>query len=217
MCSSDLKNDQEKLDEYFTGLRHVEKGLERQAKWSNTAKPRAPFDPPPEEIMGEEAIRFMFDMMVIALQTDMTRVITYRLPVCDLLKSMGIKIKAHTLSHYGFSKTRIEASRKRDQKCTSLLSYFLDRLKQVQDKNGSRLFDNCIVSYGTNIRSGHQLKNLPAILSGGGAKSIIKGEHIILPKEDTPLANYWLTLMQQTGINIDSFSHSTGIIPELLK
>jgi len=142
--------------------------------------------------------------------------VTYRQPVCDLLVGMGIKLKAHSLSHYGFSQPRIDASRERDIKCSSLFAHFLDRLKEAKDSDGSRLYDNCIVSYGTNLRSGHELKNLPAILSGGGAKAIKHGRHIILPEEDTPLANYWLTLMQQAGLETDKFSHSTGIVPELL-
>lgn len=210
------KGDQEKLDEYFTGVRQVEQGLERQAKWADIPKPEAPFAAPNEGITGEEAIQLMYDMIIIALQTDVTRVVTYRQPVCDLLSGMGISLKAHSLSHYGFSQPRIAASRERDKKCSALFGHFLDRLKEARDSDGSRLFDNCIVSYGTNLRSGHELKNLPAILSGGGAKNIRHGSHIMLPEEDTPLANYWLTLMQQAGVELDRFSHSTGIVPELL-
>ncbi|MHC4879491.1 MAG: DUF1552 domain-containing protein, partial [Planctomycetota bacterium] len=210
------KSDQEKLDEYFTGVRQVEKGLERQARWADIPKAKAPFEAPNEGLSGEEAIKLMYDMMIIALQTDATRVVSYRLPVCSLLSGMGISLKAHSLSHYGFSQPRIDASQQRDLKCTALLAHLLDRLKEARDMDGSRLFDNCIVSYGTNIRSGHELKNVPAILSGGGAKSIQHGRHIMLPDEDTPLANYWLTLMQQAGVPIESFSHSTGIVPELL-
>lgn len=210
------KGDQEKLDEYFTGLRQVEKGLERQAKWADIPKPTAPFAAPSEGITGEDAIHLMYDMMIIALQTGMTRVITYRQPVCSLLAGMGMNLKAHSLSHYGFSQPRIVASRERDKKCSSLFAHFLDRLKEAKDSDGSRLFDNCIVSYGSNLRSGHELKNVPAIVSGAGAKGIQYGRNIVLPKEDTPLANYWLTLLQQAGIRTDSFSHSTGILPELL-
>ena len=151
----------------------------------------------------------MYDMIIIALQTDATRVVSYRQPVCDLLSGMGMTLKAHSLSHYGFSQPRIEASRQRDQKCSALLAHFLDRLKEAKDTDGSRLFDNCIVSYGTNLRSGHELKNLPAIVSGGGGKGIKRGEHITLPEEDTPLANYWLTLMQQADAPVEVFSHST--------
>ncbi len=210
------KGDQEKLDEYFTGVRQVEKGLERQAEWADVPKPEAPFGEPSEGLTGEEAIHLMYDMIIIALQTDASRVVTYRQPVCDLLVGMGMTLKAHSLSHYGFSKPRIVASRERDKKCSELFAHFLDRLKEAKDIDGSRLYDNCIVSYGTNLRSGHELKNLPAILSGGGARDIKHGRHIVLPEEDTPLANYWLTLMQQAGMQIDSFSHSTGIVPELL-
>ena len=210
------KSDNEKLDEYFTGLRQVEKGLERQAKWADIPKPNAPFGLPSDGVSGEAAIRLMYDMMIIALQTDASRVMSYRQPVCDLLLGMGVKIKAHSLSHYGFSQPRVAASRERDKKCSALFSHFLDRLKEAKDIDGSRLFDNCIVSYGTNLRSGHELRNLPAIIAGGGAERMRRGEHIILPEQDTPLANYWLTIMQEAGLNIDSFSHSTGNIPELL-
>ncbi|MEM7013062.1 MAG: DUF1552 domain-containing protein [Verrucomicrobiota bacterium] len=210
------KGDQEKLDEYFTGVRQVEKGLERQVKWADIPKPEAPFEAPDEGITGEEAIKLMYDMIIIALQTDATRVVTYRQPVCSLLIGMGMTLKAHSLSHYGFSQPRIEASQQRDVKLSSLFAHFLDRLKEAKDADGSRLYDNCIVSYGTNLRSGHELKNLPAILSGGGANGVNHGRHIILPEEDTPLANYWLTLMQQAGLKIDEFSHSTGNIPQLL-
>ena len=210
------KGDQGKLDEYFTGVRQVEQCLERQAQWADIPKPQAPFEAPDEGLSGEDAIQLMYDMAIIALQTDATRVVTYRQPVCSLLSGMGVSLKAHSLSHYGFSQPRIHASRLRDKKCTFLFANFLDKLKEAKDMDGSRLYDNCIVSYGTNLRSGHELKNLPALLSGGGAKGIQHGRHIILPEEDTPLANYWLTLMQQAGLEMDRFSHSTGIVPELL-
>ncbi|MEN8773795.1 MAG: DUF1552 domain-containing protein [Akkermansiaceae bacterium] len=210
------KGDREKIDEYFTGVRQVEKGLERQAKWADIPKPDAPFEAPDEGITGEQAIHLMYDMIIVALQTGMTNVVTYRQPVCSLLAGMGIKLKAHSLSHYGFSQPRILASRERDKKCSTLFAHFIDRLKEAKDSDGTRLFDNCIVSYGSNLRSGHELKNVPAILSGGGAKDIQHGRNIVLPKKDTPLANYWLTLMQQAGIKTDQFSHSTGILPELL-
>lgn len=210
------KNDREKLDEYFTGIRQVEISLERQAKWADIPKMSAPFAAPFEGITGEEAIKIMYDMIIIALQTNMTNVISYRQPVCSVLSGMGIGIKAHSLSHYGFSPTRTEASRQRDQKCSALFAHFIDRLKQAKDHDGTRLYDNCIVSYGSNLRSGHELKNVPALLTGGGATNIKHGRHIILPEKDTPLANYWLTLMQEAGIPLQKFSHSTGNIPELL-
>ena len=210
------KGDQEKLDEYFTGVRQIELGLEREAAWADIPKPEAPFGEPAKGISGEDEIKLMYDMIIAALQTDSTRVVTYRQPVCSVLAGMGITLKAHSLSHYGFSEPRTLASRERDKKCSELFGHFLDRLKEAKDGDGSRLYDQCIVSYGTNLRSGHELKGLPAILSGGGAKDIKHGRHIVLPDQDTPLANYWLTIMQQGGIEIEEFSHSTGTISELL-
>lgn len=208
-------NDREKLDEYFQGLRQIEQGLQRQAKWANIAKPDAPYDEPGNDIIGEDEIKLMYDMIIIALQTDSTRVVSYRQPVCSMLLSIGLALKAHSLSHYGFSAERRTASEERDQKCMDIFAHFIDRLKEAQDVDGRRLYDNCIVSYGTNLRSGHELKNVPALLTGGGAPNIKHGRHIILPQEDTPLANYWLTLLQQAGVRVNRFSHSTGNVPEL--
>ena len=210
------KGDQEKLDEYFQGVRQIELGLERQAQWADVPKPEAPFGAPSGDLAGEDEIHLMYDIIIAALQTDSTRVVSYRQPVCSLLLGMGIALKAHSLSHYGFSEPRKDASRQRDQKCSALLAHFIDRLKEAKDSDGSRLYDQCVVSYGTNLRSGHELKGLPAIVSGGGAKDIKHGRHVVLPEKDTPLANYWLTLMQQAGVPVDAFSHSEGIVPELL-
>jgi len=211
------KDDQDKIDEYFTGLRQVEKGLLRQAKWLDIPKPDAPFPVPSKVLPGQDAIHLMYDMIIIALQTDMTRVVSYRQPVCSLLKGMGMSLQAHSLSHYGFSKPRTEASRGRDKKIMELFGHFIDRTKEAKDVDGTRLFDNCIISYGSNLRSGHEIRNVPALLSGGGAKDIKHGRHIVLPEQNTPLQNYWLTLMQQAGMKRDKFTHSTGIIPELLQ
>ncbi len=86
------KTDQEKLDEYFTGVRQIEQGLERQAAWADIPKPEAPFDEPGEKLTGEEEIKLMSDMIIIALQTDSTRVVTYRHPQHSLLRGMGIYV-----------------------------------------------------------------------------------------------------------------------------
>ena len=210
------RNDQQKLDEYFQGLRQIEQDLQRQAKWANISKPAAPYGEPGADVVGEDEIKLMYDMMIIALQTDSTRVISYRQPVCSVLTSMEVALKAHSLSHYGFSADRRKASEARDQKCMELFAHFIDRLKEAQDVDGTRLYDNCIVSYGSNLRSGHELKNVPALLTGGGAPNIKHGSHIALPEADTPLANYWLTLMQEAGVKVNRFSHSTGNIPQLV-
>ncbi|MEO1831031.1 MAG: hypothetical protein ABGZ08_00755, partial [Akkermansiaceae bacterium] len=129
---------------------------------------------------------------------------------------LDISLSPHTLSHYGFSDDRRAASEKRDRKLMELFAWFIDRLKETKDLDDRRLYDTCIVSYGSNLRAGHGLQSLPALLTGGGADRIKHGRHIILPKEDTSLANYWLTLLQQADVNTPNFHYSDGEVSELL-
>ena len=208
--------DQVKLDEYFTSIRDIELGLQRQEHWAHQPKMNAPFDAPQSDLPGEKEIRLMLDMLVLALQTDMTRVASYRLPVCSLITSLEISLSPHSLSHYGFDPERRAASELRDRKLMELFAWFIDRLKETKDPEGRRLYDTCIVSYGSNLRTGHGLQSLPALLTGGGADRIKHGRHIVLPKEDTSLANYWLTLLQQAGVQSSKFNYSTEIVSELL-
>ena len=209
------KSDKEKLDEYYQSLRQVELGLKKQIDWVNIAKPEAPFKHP-EKIDGIAEVKLMFDMIALAIQTDQTRVISYMMPSQSVLTSMGITMPVHSLSHYNLSEERTQKSQERDRKCMELLGYLIDQLKEKKDEEGKRLYDECILAYGTNIRAGHKIVNPPLILSGGGIKNLRLGESLILSKEKTPLANIWLTLMQGAGIPIEKFSHSTGIEKEIL-
>lgn len=208
------RTDKEKLDEYYQTIRQIELGLKKQLDWANTPKPKAPYDLP-ETIDGESEVKLMFDMIALAFQTDQTRVASYMMPSQSVLSSMGITIPVHAISHYNISEERREKAALRDKKCTELFGYLLDRLKEKKDLNGRSIYDSCIVSYGTNIRSGHGIKDFPLFLSGGGIKNLRLGESLKLP-QDTPLANVWLTLLQQAGVEIDRFSHSTGALSQLL-
>lgn len=205
-----------KLDEYFTSIREIETSLQRAERWATKPKMAAPFKEPGSDLTGEMEIRLMLDMLILALQTDMTRIASYRLPVAPLITSLGISLSPHTLSHYGSSDSARAASEIRDRKLMELFAWFLDRLKETKDTDGRRLYDSCIVSYGSNLRAGHGLQNCPALLSGGGAERIRHGRHIVLPPADTSLANYWLTLLQQAGVETPKFHYSSGEVTELL-
>ena len=208
------KTDKEKLDEYYQTIRQVELGLKRQLDWATTPKPRAPYGHP-GTIDGESEVKLMFDMIALAFQTDQTRVSSYMMPSQSVLSSMGITIPVHALSHYNISEERKVNAGYRDKKCTELFGYLLGRLKEKNDVNGQRVYDSCIVSYGSNIKSTHSIKDFPLFLAGGGIKNLRLGESIKLP-QDTPLANVWLTLLQQAGVKIDRFSHSTGTLQDIL-
>ena len=208
--------DSEKLDQYFTSVREIEQTLSREKAWANIPKQQAPFGPPTEGMDGEKEVNLIYDMMIIALQTDMTRVITYRQPVASVIKSLGISLSPHTLSHYNSSGDSRVASEKRDAKIMELYAGFIDRLKRTKDAQGQSLFDSTIVNYGSNLKTGHGTQDVPAILSGGGAKDIRKGEHIILEEENTSLGKYWLTLLQQAGVKIDKFNYDNKNLPQIL-
>ena len=206
------RNDNNKLDEYFQGIRDIETRLGKDEDWLDKPKPKAPLDEPPVGLKGREEIEMMHNLIVAALQTDSTRALTYRMPGQSLLKSMDLKHSSHNVSHYSPGE-RMEASKARDQMHSTLLAGFMDKLKATKEADGTSLFDHTSLAFGSNISSIHYLDNCPTLLAGGGA-NLKLGEHLVLPK-DTPLCNVWLTLLQGMGIDAERHGDSSGIIKEL--
>jgi hypothetical protein len=206
-------DDRRKLDEYFQSIREIETRLAKDEAWMTRPKPRAEVKQPPEEPDGIAETRLMHDLMIAALRTDSTRVITYRQPHWNLMKALDIDYHPHDVSHY-MPGGRMEASQKRDRQMSELLAEFIDKLAATQESDGSSLLDNVSLSFGSNIRSIHSLDNCPTILAGGGG-GVTHGRHLVLPAKQTPLCNLWLTLMQRLGIEVDSHGDSTGTLGEL--
>lgn len=206
------KRDKEKLDEYFQSIREIETRLAKEESWMTTPKPKATLGAPGESLVGEQEVKLMYDLLVAAIQTDSTRVVTYRQPMANLIKSMGITIAPHDLSHYTPG-DRMAASQQRDAKQSELLAYLLDKLEAAKEPDGSSLLDHVCLSYGSNIRSIHYLDNCPTVIAGGGG-GVRLGEHVVVPAK-TPLANLWLTLLQGVGIETDAFGDSTGTLGSL--
>lgn len=206
--------DKDKLSEYFQSVREIELQLAKEEAWMGKPKPPSPMKEPKQGLEGYEEIKIMYDLMVAALQTNSTRVITYRQPVTSLLKSMGASITPHNMSHYSPTGDRFAVSKERDLKQSELLSYFFDKLKSTKDINGQSLFETTTVGYGSNIKHSHTLNNCPAIIAGN-TKNLRHGSHMYMPK-GTPLCNLWLTLLKANGIEQESFGDSTGLIDDLL-
>ncbi len=210
------KTDTEKLDEYFQSIRDIETRLGKDEQWLSVPKAKPEMTEPKEGLAGKEEIQVMYDLIVAALRTDSTRVLTYRQPVGTLLQSLGTKVAPHDMSHYSPG-DRMAASQKRDAVQSELLAGLLDQLKAVKEADGSSLFDHVALAYGSNIRTIHYLDNCPTLLAGGGA-SLKLGQHLVLPK-DTPLCNVWLTMLH--GLGLDPKKHerhgdSTGVVKELV-
>ena len=206
------KSDNDKLDEYFQGIRDIETRLGKDEDWLDVPKAKAPLAEPAPGLKGRDEIKMMYDLIVAALQTDSTRVMSYRLPGQNLLKSLGVTLSAHNISHYS-SGERLEASKIRDKAHAELLAGLIDKLKATKEADGSSLFDHTALAFGSNISSIHYLDNCPTVLAGGGA-NLKLGQHLALPK-DTPLCNVWLTMLQGMGIQSERHGDSSGVVKEL--
>ncbi len=208
------KPDTDKLDEYFQGIRDIETRLGKEESWLGVPKPKTALMEPKPGLAGRDEVAIMYDLMVAALRTDSTRVITYRQPVGTLLQSLAVKVAPHDMSHYSAG-DRMEASQKRDTAQSELLAGLIDKLKSAREPDGTSLFDHTVVAYGSNIRTIHYLDNCPTLIAGRGA-GLALGQHIVLPK-DTPLCNLWLTLLRGVGAKADSHGDSTGVLPGLAR
>lgn len=208
------KADGDKLDEYYQSIRDIETRLGKEDKWLAVPKAKSPVKEPGDSLEGREEISVMYDLIVAALQTDTTRVVTYRQPVGSLLKSLGQTITPHNMSHYGEGE-RKNASQARDIAQSELLATFFDKLKATMQGEGTNLFDHTSIAYGSNIRTIHYLENCPTILAGRGA-NVKLGQHIVLPGKSTPLCNTWLTLLHGVGVNAERHGDSSGVVKEIM-
>ncbi|MFD2256717.1 DUF1552 domain-containing protein [Luteolibacter algae] len=209
--------DADKLNEYFQSIREIEVRLEKEKQWLGipVKEPERGLKTPGESLEGVEEIRMMYDLMVAAMQVDATRVLSYRMPVNALISSLGAEMSAHTMSHYTAGERYI-VSEMRDLANSRLLAEFFDKLKALKDADGSSLFDNTVITFGSNLRTGHSLKNCPTLVAGGGA-GIVHGRHLVMEDKKTPLCNLWLSLLNGVGVEAESHGDSTGIIKELFE
>ena len=204
--------DADKLGEYLQSIRDIEVRLGKDEQWLSVPKAKPPVDEPRPGLSGKVEIEVMYDLIVAALRTDSTRVITYRQPVGTLLQSLDLKVAPHDMSHYTPG-DRMAASQRRDEAQSELLAQLIDKLKAVKEADGRSLFDHTTLAYGSNIRTIHYLDNCPTLLAGGGAK-IKLGHHLVLAK-DTPLCNVWLTLLRGIGCDVPRHGDSTDLVREL--
>ena len=211
------KNDKEKLDEYLSSIRAMELDLKRAYIWAGKPKPKATLKAPPEDkLLGSDMIRIMYDLIIAALQTDSSRVISYRQPLTSLLKEFDfVNVLPHTMSHYKGSTEKIKISQFRDNAQSKLLAHLIGRMKSTKDVYGRNLLDSSLVAYGGGIRCVHTLRNLPIIMAGHGGGGIKTGAHHVYTKNETPLSNLWLSMMQHSGVPVENFSDSNGRLSEI--
>jgi BMFP domain-containing protein YqiC len=209
--------DRDRLDQYFTSVRELERRMEMSKEWEKRPKPKVtapvPLDPAsPREYMDK--VKLMYDMARLAFETDSTRSISLMLdsvnsPTIELHDDTKITDGYHNLSHHGRSETKIAQLKAIDEWHMKLLAGLFNDLKAVKE-DGDTLFDRTMVLYGTNLGNAntHVTNNLPTLFAGGGFRH---GQHLGFDtKNNYPLPNLFVSMLQRMGIESDKFASSTG-------
>ena len=212
--------DRTKVGQYLDTVREVERRIQK-AEAQTADSPLPDLDRP----VGVPAAyadhaRLMFDLQVLALQGDVTRVITFQLARETSTRTypeIGVSDPHHPLTHNGGNPEMLAKVAKINAFHVSLFAYFLNKLKATPDGNGS-LLDHSAYLYGSGMSNAdkHDHVNLPILVAGGGAGRIKGGRHIKY-SEPTPLANLHLTLLDMAGVHLDAFADSQGKVKELLE
>ena len=201
--------DREKLDEFLTSVREVEQQLQLKEQWVEVPKPEAPFEQPTNKNMVED-LPLLYDLMVLALQTDSTRIATLEIGGDFEPKHLGISKGYHSLSHHGKKQENIDQLLVLEDYQMKQFARFLEKLEGIQDGEGS-LLDHTSVLFGSGMSNAnsHSNSNLPMILAGGGFEH---GEFKDMPMDHhkVPLCNLYLSVLNQFGVERDNFGTSTG-------
>jgi hypothetical protein len=213
-------DDRNKVNQYLETVREVERRIQK-AEAQTADSPLPDLDRPiGVPTAYADHARLMFDLQVLALQGDVTRVITFQLARETSTRTypeIGVSDPHHPLTHNGGDPAKLARVAKINAFHVSLFAYFLDKLKSTRDGDGT-LLDHSVYLYGSGMGNPdlHDHVNLPILVAGGGAGKMKGGRHIRYA-EPTPLANLHLTLLDKVGVKLDSFADSNGKMPELLE
>lgn len=206
-------NDQRKLDQYLSGIREVEQRITRA---DQLAQVQVPSDySRPEGVPADltEHIRLMCDLMVLAFQTDVTRIATFMLAregSDQRYRMVGVNEGHHTLSHHQNRPANLAKLKAINVFFNQQLAYLTGKLKAIKEADGT-LLDNCMIAFGSAIcdPNRHSHENLPILLVGGGGGTLRTGRFIRYPF-GTPLNNLWISMLERFGVRGARFGDGTG-------
>ncbi len=208
-------SDKQKLGEYFTSIREVEQRMDRVMQMPAIHAPAGVTAP--EGVPGDyaEHLRLMCDMLVLAFQSDVTRVCTFVLANEGSNKnypSLGVREGHHEISHHGKDAEKIRKIREINRFHVSQLAYLLQKLKSIPEGDGT-LLDHCMIAYGSGNSDGdrHNHDDLPLVLAGRGGGTIQTGRHVRV-KNETPIANLWQSLLERMDVRVPFVGDSTGAL-----
>lgn len=209
--------DRRKLDEYFSAVREIEQRIARAG--SNPVQPPTGFavpDQPPAEF--DATLRLLCDLLVLAFQTDTTRICTFVMANEGSNRSypsVGVPEGHHDLSHHQNNAEKKTKLRNINTFHITQFAYLLKKLKSIPEGEGT-LLDHCLIAYGSANSDGdrHNHDDLPVLLAGRGGGTVKSGRHLRFPKE-TPIANLWLSCLERVDVSIPFLGDSTGLLTSL--
>jgi hypothetical protein len=204
--------DRTKLTEYLDGVRDVERRIQLASADSSRELPSLE-RPAGIPATYDAHAKLMFDLQVLAYQTDMTRVTTFAMAREKSERTypeIGINEAHHALSHHGGNPRMIATVAQINIYHSKMFAYFLEKMQATQDGDGS-LLDHSLILYCSSMSngSGHDPTNLPLMMVGGAAGALKGGRHLRYP-EAPPVTNLFLTILDKVGVHVDSFADSTG-------
>ncbi|MCA9212484.1 MAG: DUF1552 domain-containing protein [Planctomycetales bacterium] len=239
-------NDRGRLDQYLVSVREIEVRTKRTEEWLETPRPEIDSQVASKlnrdvqlERLGEY-LRTMYDIIVLAFQTDMTRVVTFNTGnegTGPSIPEIGINRDRHSLSHHNGDKDLLNELARSDEFNVRQFAYFLDRLAETNDAAGP-LLDSTMALYGSGLSYGnsHGTTSLPLVLAGGNGLGLKHGSHVDFNQQvkqfkgygdgirmyHSPInvkahfSNLLLTITQCAGVDAESFADSGGVVSEIL-
>ena len=208
--------DRVRLSSYLESVREIERRIQQKAEHDMSG-----VDLPdlPEGLLSfDERLKLMFDMIAVAYQTNLTRIVSFMMAaeVSNMAYThLGITSAFHPLSHHNNAPSKLEQLTVMQRYHVEHFSHFLDRLAQMPDGDGSVL-DHSIFLYGGNMRDSslHDHVKLPSVVVGGGCGRLKGGQHVMYP-DRTPHANLLVTLLERAGVPVEQVGDSTGELVEV--
>jgi hypothetical protein len=206
--------DRRRMDHYLDHVREVERRIQMVEGRNDGAEPRElPDAPPGVPDSFTEHMQLLFDLQVLAMETDMTRVISFKTgrdAQNRVFPESGTNRPFHPASHHGNNEARIMDFNTICQYRVGQLPYFLERLQQTMEA-GDSLLDKTAIIWGSPMADGniHNHRRCPLVLLGG-ANGHLQGNRHLQALDGTPMANVMLTLMQSLGLELERFGDSTG-------
>ncbi len=210
--------DKQKMEQYLTSVREIEQRMTRAETLSPVTLPDDVSRPAGVPADLTEHIRLMCDLMVLAFQTDVTRISTFMLAregSEQKYRMAGVNEGHHSISHHQNKQENIDKLNAISVYHMQQFAYLIGKLKSV--KEGDRtLLDNCMIAYGSAIAdpNRHAHEDLPIIMAGSGGGTLNTGRFIKYPRE-TPLNNLWLSMLERFGAPASKLGDSTGVLDRL--